>query len=43
MNEWRTTPLGCVRFCMWELLFGEHVDWVDKHVEHAIRAQAEEV
>lgn len=40
-NELRTIPLGCVRFRVWELLFGDHVDRAHKHVEHAIRVEAE--
>ena len=42
-NEWHSLLSGCVRFCVWKLLFGEHIDRADKHVEHAIWAEAEEV
>ena len=43
INKWRTVLPGCMRFCMWKLLFCGHINWVDKHVEHAVRAEAEEV
>jgi hypothetical protein len=43
MDDLRVVLSGGVRFCMWKLLFGEHVEWADKHVEHAIWAETEEV
>ena len=43
MSRLRTAFLGRVRFCVWKLLFGEHVEWADKYVEYAVRAETEEV
>lgn len=43
MSGIRIVRSGCMRFCMWKLLFGEYVKWVDKHVEYAVWVKAEEI
>ena len=42
-NWWHVVLSGCVRFCVWKLLFGGLIDRADKYVEHAIWAEAEDV